>query len=242
MDKPYDEPKFDKGFTLAVGVFSITLILLVFLQSALFSFQHLELTGELFLNEGDLLQIADITYGESIFNIDLRAARERLAAHAQIEAVELHRRLPSTLVIHITEREPVGIVPHVEGFAAIDKDGIIIMLSDALRLPFPLLTSTAHTSPLALPLGAAVDPTVYGKLLSVASALPQDLVAAVSEVHLKPDGLDLLMRGGGRVLLGDTTQLDVKLQTLRALLASLAKEQRTVEQIDVRVPRTPVLR
>lgn len=241
MDKPHGQQRFDRGFTWAVGLFTAALVLLVFLQSAVFSLQIVELKGQVLLTEADVMEIAGISYGESIFNIDVRQVRERLAHHAQIAAATVRRRLPATLVIEIAEREPVALAPHAEGFAALDAEGRILFVTPELRLPLPLLTGLAGRSALQAAPGETVN-AAYAPALAVAAALPPDLVARVSEVRWAEAGIDLLMRDGVTVLLGDTTQLDLKLQTLRAVLSSLVREPRTVTQIDLRVPRTPVLR
>lgn len=242
MDKPFDQNRLDRSFTLAVGLFSTTLALLFFLQSALFTLQSVQLTGAVYLTEAELLSIAGIPYGESVFNIDLRQATERLMAHPRIDRAQVRRKLPSSLEIEIVERTPVAILPYSDGFAAIDHQGRVLMISDQLRLPYPLLTGFDAPESTGIYPGAQLQLLPLHETLAVASALGPDLIAWVSEVQVATSGISLLTRDGVVVRLGDTTQLSEKLQTLRALRTSLANDERRLELIDLRVPRTPVLR
>lgn len=242
MDMPQDRETMGRSFTLAVTLFAITLALLFVLQSALFAVSSVQLVGARHLTEEEILSIAGISVGDSLFNVDVRRARERLLAHPRIEQATVRRRLPATIHVEVVERVPVAIMPHPEGFAALDAQGRVLMLSEELRLPYPLLTG------FDLPEGSGPEPGTelrspeLNRALTVASALPPSLLATVGEVAATAQGVTLKTRDGIDVLIGDTSQLEEKLQTLSDILRSLADGRESVRQIDVRIPRTPVLR
>lgn len=239
---PQNHGTMGRSFTLAVTLFAITLALLFVLQSALFAVSSVQLVGAQHLTEEDILDITGIAMGESLFNVDVRRAQERLLAHPRIEQATVRRRLPATIRVDVVERIPVAIMPHPEGFAALDAQGRILMLSDELKLPYPLLTGFELTPSENVQLGAVLHAPELHKALTVAAALPPELMASVAEVGRVPQGLALRTRDGIVVLLGDTSQLEDKLQTFNDILRSLAADRGSISQIDLRIPRTPVLR
>lgn len=116
------------------------------------------------------------------------------------------------------------------------------MLSDELRLPYPLLTGFVVPDTGNLDPGATLHTPELTKALMVAASLPPELLATVGEVGAGSQGVTLKTRDGIDVILGDTAHLHEKLHTLSDILRSLADNRGSVSQIDLRIPRTPVLR
>jgi len=58
----------------------------------------------------EIANIAGIAKGQNVFSVDLDRARARLANDPWIESAVLTRQLPSSVTIHVTEREAAGMV------------------------------------------------------------------------------------------------------------------------------------
>ena len=158
---PQDRETMGRSFTLAVTLFAITLALLFVLQSALFAVSSVQLVGARHLTEEEILSIAGISMGDSLFNVDVRRARERLLAHPRIEQATVRRRLPATIHVEVVERVPVAIMPHPEGFAALGAQEGLDAVGGA-QAAVPLLTSLICPRAAANPVRSSVRPAQRG--------------------------------------------------------------------------------
>ncbi len=62
-------------------------------------------------------------FGEPILALDLQAARQRLLALPWVNGADIERILPDTLIIRLTERQPVALWQHQGKFTLIDVSG-----------------------------------------------------------------------------------------------------------------------
>jgi cell division protein FtsQ len=91
-------------------------------EMTFFRMQRVEVHGLRYLAESELLDLLAVDTTMSIWS-DLAPFAERVTAHPQIDEATLSRRLPGTLVVRISERKPVALVPRAQGFVAIDDSG-----------------------------------------------------------------------------------------------------------------------
>ena len=77
------------------------------------------------LSEGEVLQLIDVTEGINILTLDLSDVKEQLLRSTWIKNVDITRVLPATLILHITERTPVGIAV-LDELYLIAEDGTIL--------------------------------------------------------------------------------------------------------------------
>lgn len=113
---------------------------------------------------------------------------EDLESHPLVESAEVRRRLPSTLVFHVTEAKPVAFLagPLVE---AVDRRGVRLPVDPTQPvLDLPVIRVVNPDS--AAPLGASVLAAEAAHLSEVAP----EVLAVVSEVLLE-DGLVTLLLG-----------------------------------------------
>lgn len=71
--------------------------------------QHVVIEGNRRLSTGEVSALLDGLKGENLLTADLERWRERLLASSWVADAVLRRRLPSTVLVRIDEREPVGI-------------------------------------------------------------------------------------------------------------------------------------
>lgn len=239
MDKHEKKHKPKKGYFIAIALFSITLAITFFLQSTYFSLHEIRINGNNSLTDEEVLEQARVAFDVSIFEINVREATERLKQHPQVAHATISRQLPSTLSININERKPVALVPLDNGFGAIDAEGRILKRYDDLRLPLPLLTGL--TMPANIGPGDFLNGEHVADALLVLSMMNQEAIHNMSEVRFTERGFALLTRENILVEVGAATQLADKFRMLRSLLQSIAREQRSVERIDLRVVQAPVV-
>src|ERR1044071_3465018 len=88
---------------------------LVLRRMAYFHVRRIEIVGAHYVAPSDILTRLHVDTMESVWNpVEPLAARVR--GHSEIETAVVRRKLPGTLVVEVTERVPVALVPAANGF------------------------------------------------------------------------------------------------------------------------------
>jgi cell division protein FtsQ len=88
-----------------------------------FTVDEILVTGRSETPRPTLLQALGTGFGDPILALDLRAARDRLLALPWVSAAEIERVLPNTLIIRLSERQPIALWQRRGQFTLIDRDG-----------------------------------------------------------------------------------------------------------------------
>ncbi len=89
--------------------------------------RDVNITGRTWSNQSDISVALGLYTGQTIFDINLKGARRRLEAMGWIESARVSRRLPSTLEVHIVEREPFALWQMRQRLVLIDRTGETIL-------------------------------------------------------------------------------------------------------------------
>jgi cell division protein FtsQ len=197
--------------------------------------RHIVLDGNNRVSTGEAGALLDGLKGENILAADLELWRDRLRASSWVADAELRRRLPATIVIHITEREPIGIARLRDELFLVDGSGGVIdefgpRYADC-NLPIidGLLVPGEH--------GSKVD-DVRGRLVAammadvkrrpeVARMVSQIDVTNARDVKVLLDGDPALIR------LGDAHFLE-RIWSYVGLQASLRERVPAIDYVDLR--------
>lgn len=145
----------------------------------------------------------------------------RVAAHPQLERVTVRRKLPGTLVVDVSERRPIALVPIGATLRAVDERGVILPL-DPSRTPVdvPIVTSAGR------------ERSVYHLLGALQRESPK-LYARVSSVHAV-GGDELLLQLAGLPVRTMTTVTLARLGDIEPVERDLARRQLRAVQLDLR--------
>lgn len=179
----------------------------------------------------DVLEAAQAPVGEPLARVDTEAVAERAASVADVAAVVVSRGWPDTLVLTVTPREPVASLASDGGWRLVDAAGVVFGAVDRPVPDLPVLVS--------LDADADDDTAVQRRLagVSVAAALPAEVLAAVEQVEVSSvSDVRLLLRDGRTVIWGSAEQPERKAEVLQVLLDTPALAY------DVSVPDRPTLR
>lgn len=199
-----------------------------------FRVERVEVMGTRYLAPHEALEASGITRVSSIFD-DPDPWREALLAHPMIAAVEIERRLPSTILVRLAEVEPVALVRTPE-LRAVDAAARVLPIAPTdggLDLPVIGIATAVEEGRVADTLAVAlVDVTV--RLWRLAPGIAE----RVSEIAPGPGGaVRLWLRdpAGVEVLLARELDPD-RLAQLRATMTELESraELSAVRRIDVR--------
>jgi cell division protein FtsQ len=214
----------------AVIVVAITVVVAVALGwivafSSVLGVRSYDVRGAHVLTVAQVRAAAGVARGTPLVRIDTTVVTRRVERLAVVASAEVSTSFPSTLVIRVVERQPVGYVRTAGGAVLVDRTG------DQYR--------TVPRSPAGLPrfvVPAGTDSrTTGGAVATVAAALPADLRRRVSSIEaLDPAAITLVFAHGRVVAWGSAARSTDKARVLAVLL-----RQKHSRQIDVSNPEQP---
>ncbi|HET7622829.1 MAG TPA: FtsQ-type POTRA domain-containing protein [Gemmatimonadaceae bacterium] len=116
-----------------------------------FQIRHVEVSGQRYLPPREVLSLLGVDTTISIWT-DLDSLENRLAAHPEIRAARIERKLPGTLQVRVTENLPVAFIPVARGLGVVDEDGATLPIDPSrvdVDLPVVQRADTALLSLLA---------------------------------------------------------------------------------------------
>lgn len=230
----------------------ITAVVIAVLAGFLFSLpiwriDKVRVTGNNYLPEAKIINIAMIPQGENIFMIDLEEVTKRFSNIIQIKSIMVKRKLPGTIVFEVTERSPYAIAV-IDGAAAlVDDDGYIIsrqgLETSGYRMDiakYPVIRGiTKKSLERGIRLGSGDRAFVKSALSSLSRFM--DISSIQIETGNKED-IIIYIEDMLKVKIGDPADIERKIMVVKALLGSIKGKWPKVAYIDVRVPDDPVIK
>ena len=190
---------------------------LVLARMSFFRVRRVAIEGAHYVAPHDILARLHVDTMVSVW-APLRPLEKRVAGLPEVRTVAIRRKLPGTLVVTITERIPVALVPTPQGFRAYDEGG----------LPLPIEPSrTAVDAPIL----ARRDTAVLRLLGELRRSAPE-LYQRVSEVRREDDELLLTLAAFGVRTMGNVTVH--RFEDLEPVERDLARRQLRVDEVDLR--------
>ena len=151
-------------------------------QMDFFRVRKVEIVGARYVSASELLDRLHVDTTASVWDPTSPLAR-RVGAHPQVRSVVVRRKLPGTLVVEITERVPIALVPTADGFRAYDARGIALPL-DLARTPVdaPVLAQRDLALLHLLAIVRSELPALYQRVSEVRAAGPDELVFQLTGV------------------------------------------------------------
>ena len=176
------------------------------------------------MSTGEIESLVSDLRGENILTVDLSAWQGRLMASPWVGQVTLRRALPSTIIVEVTERRPMGLARLAGQLYLVDREGVIIgdFGPQYAEFDLPIIDGLASEPQRR---NGFVDQTrawLAAQLLA-ALAARQDLTRRISQIDVR-DASDVVI-----LLSGDEA------------LIHLGKE-RFVERLDSYLELAPALR
>lgn len=183
-----------------------------------FRARKLEIDGTRYIAPDQIVSLMSVDTAASIWD-DASVWEGRIAGHPQVRDVRISRRLPGTLVVHISEVPPVAFVPGGAGLVPYDAAG--------RRLP---IDPTAVD--LDLPVVPVRDVAALRLLGEVREAEPQ-LFARISDVRRLPRG-ELALQVESTNVLGSRDLSAARLSEILPIERDLARRGRRAVELDLR--------
>lgn len=153
-------------------------------QVEAFRIREIRLEGNRFLTVEEAAKAVAITPMASIWD-DLDPLEVRLRKHILVDEVKAKRRFPGTLLLKVTERQPVALVPNPT-LEPVDSTGSVLPIDPARHhLDLPIISFKGRRPGEGL--SAAERRLVAHEIVRLAEADPE-LLARISEVTLDARG------------------------------------------------------
>ena len=183
-------------------------------------------------------EYAQVAEGMNLFSVDIHRIRRDLLTVPVVASVEVRRRVPDTLVIHVTERIPVARLN--EGTSgcplAVDREGFLLGPS-LVTANLPLISGLRLRG---LRPGERVEDAQFQaalRALELCESPAFSPFVRVSSVGLgRPDYLDIRLNRGERVLIS-VDKIEDKISKLCEVLKHTADLGQAVAAIDMTVDR-----
>jgi cell division protein FtsQ len=156
-------------------------------QLAFFRVRKVEVLGARFTPPNEILERLHVDTTRSVWD-PLGPLVERAQSHPQVARVTVTRKLPGTLVVDVTERHPVALVPSPDGLRAVDERGVRLPL-DPSRTPIdaPVVTATQRDTAVYHLLGAMQreKPRLYARISSIRKTGDDELLLQIADVPVR---------------------------------------------------------
>jgi len=219
------------GFAVLGGVL---LALVLARETTLFAVRSIDVTGAGPGVERQVEQALRGREGESLFGLDLDAARVDVAALPTIASVRFDRAYPHTLRVVVVPERPVAVVRQGAASFVVSERGRVMARVD--RTAKPELARIWVAKDVSLTPGAFVAGDLVTAVRAVAPLAGIHFPSRVVSVRTTGE-LTLRLRSGLELRLGDTREVDLKLAVADRVLRVLPPGS---GYLDVSVPDRPV--
>ncbi len=186
-------------------------------QLAFFRVRHVEVVGARYTSPRDILRALHVDTTASVW-IEPGPLEKRVEQLPEVRRAVIRRKLPGTLVVAVTERVPVALVPTPQGLRPYDAAG----------MPLPIDPSRSHVD---VPIVTPRD-TAALRLLGALRRQAPELYQRVSEVRRVGDELDLSLSSFLVRAMADVTVR--RLEDVEPVARDLANRRLSVAELDLR--------
>lgn len=231
--------------TAGAVVVVIAVIIAVVLFSPLLALKTVTIDGNKMVSTATIAKALAPLKNEPLPQVSQDQVRKLLAPLQQIRSVSVEARPPSTLLVHLVEREPVAVVKNQSksgnGYVLVDQDGVQLgNVPDPAKISLPLIDGGT----------AVTGSSTFKAITAVLAALPQQVLARLQHASASsPDAVVLTLTDGKTVVWGNASDKELKAKVLQALLKAPAPLQQPgqsapaqIQVYDVSAPRHPVTR
>ena len=220
----------------------------LFFENPDYQLSTIEVQTDGTLQREQILKIADLREGENIFNVNLGRVHDRLQQLPQVDEVQVERKLPAEIDIHVVERKPVAWITDEKQMAdpfasdaAFLVDGRGVLMKEKKLLPeylgLPLILGCASES---LEAGKVVESFEAKAALELLRARTRSFMQTrfqIREIDVS-NGYCLLVtdKNHARVTFG-FDNLDAQLQRLEQFLIYSEDSKRDLATVNLRVQR-----
>lgn len=200
----------------ALGVAALLVIAVTLTAfSPVMALRTIDVVGTSRVKASDVRAALKDQLGRPLPLLDFGAIRSDLAAFPLIRSFSTESHPPSTLVVRIVERVPVGVIAAGTMFRLVDAAQVAISETTVRPAGFPIIRASG-------PAGSAEAKSSFDAAVAVLQALPANVFGEIDTITAATkDDVTFTLRGSGaKVVWGSADQSDLKAADLAAIMKS----------------------
>lgn len=185
-------------------------------NSSLVALRYVTVEGTSRLSVAQVLDAADVRAGTSLVWLDPEAVSRRVARLRPVAAVQVSRRWPHGLLIHVSERRPAAVVSGPSGSELVDAAGVAFASTAAppqglvkLQVVGPVPGAGERAAQAAMRVLAQLPTRIRGRVSALRASSSLDVTAE--------------LRDGRTIVWGAPVDASTKVAVLRTLLRHPAR-------------------
>jgi len=211
----------NRGKFKALLVFSAVLFFaIMFMLSPFFQLTEITVTGNLQIDEAEILNRSGLDTPTNFFLFSPNQARRYIMENHYIEHVSFDRILPNTLEVTVWERFLSGYIEYMEGlFLYIDENGRVLEVRSYKREELPVITGLRFYHVHLGELLEVDNPAAFSTVVTYARLLNRfELTGVISQIDVSDPENTRMRLYNIEVYLGDTRNAHEKILTLREIV------------------------
>ena len=232
-----------RSFRLLFVLFIILMGLgAVLMRSPYFTVKEVQVLGTKQVSPEEISALTGVVPGQNIFGLRTQDVVEAISGHPWVQSIALVRQLPDKVVLNVTERKPLFMVPYRTSFLKIAADGVVLAVRPTLNgQALPLVTGFSVQEEVRL--GQRLPGEEVASVSHCLQGLPAEFLSQVAEIHLdQSQEITLYMLNGVQILLGEPVKLKQKLALLTGTWSELGAHGQKAASIDLRTGKEAVVR
>lgn len=218
--------------TAALAFVALCVLVTVAVYSPLLALKTLRIEGASRVSAGEIRTALKDQVGTPLALVDFGEIKKELAKFPLIRSYVTEAVPPNTLVVHIVERSPLGVIVEGSSFVVVDAAGVTISHETERPAKLPIIDSGSTKTTSA----------AFKAAVAVLLALPDSVSSRVDTVSARTkDDVTLVLDGvGQRVVWGSPDRSGFKARVLADLISH--QNPNAVVEYDVSAPNSAVVR
>jgi cell division protein FtsQ len=204
----------------------------LFVNSPYFIVGGVLVEGNKYVSVEEVYRIAGIPESVNIFRLNTDDIRHRLTSDLRLSDVEVSRKLPTSIIIRLKERQPLAYIASGYGFVEVDKQGIVLAAFRNLKqVNVPLITGIRLGN---VYVGDQIENSQIKNILTYLAALDEATINQLSEINIKsPQQLVAYTTDSITIRIGSNDKMDEKSKLTQAIIQEIHDKKLAVEYVDL---------
>lgn len=198
------------------------IVILCAMFSPLFNIKEIEINGNEIITKNEIISLSKIQIEENTFKLNKSKIKKQIKENAYIQDVKITRKLPSTILIEVEEREPAYLLEYAGSYVVIDKQGYMLEIKTE-KISLPIIQGEA-TETSNFTVGNRLCTEDLEKLAVVSKIVE---LAKVNDIYTIITGIDISNKENIKLIfeseekvahLGDSSNMNTKILMVKSIL------------------------
>lgn len=221
--KQMRKQKANRRLVIYLSIFFLLIAIIVYIQSPLSNVRNVVVTGNQTLSNEEIMQQSHLMTDTNIWTVKQEDIESQLSELALIETVEVDKKLPWTIHIHVTEHKVIGYVEKNREFYPILGNGTVLSTS-----------GNSGDAPIMIDFS---EDKYLSEMTRELELLPDSILNLISEIYWQPtpDNKNkiMLFMKDGFVVDGTIRNFSEKMQVYPSIVSQIDPQDKGIIHIGV---------